>query len=348
MVEDKWEILQGIPSREVLPHVIKPLADTGQLPGIRNFDFDKIWAAIEERRSRSGAEGNGEVDLKIPEWIVLQDPDPKSHWPDFMVKLGEPPEGFGDFISSVVLVERLREVNTLIGFTRVDPPEEGFEGGEPPTRAPLSTDRPTWLLATEVRGEGIFLSFELGLLSDWLARKAVRDRSEILFSGHRSWRAARRLKPLEANFPGVLCTLLHTFSHVLLRELSLECGYNAASIRERIYASGPGKPPDMAGVLLYTAASDSDGTLGGLVELGKPENLGRLISQALKHAQVCSSDPLCSEHIPVHDATLHGAACHACSFVPETSCEFGNRYLDRSLLVPTFQGMETAFFGGAL
>ena len=129
----------------------------------------------------------------------------------------------------------------------------------------------------------------------------------------------------------------------LIRELALECGYNAASIRERIYAKSDGASP-MAGVLLYTAAADSDGTLGGLVELGKPENLGRLIEQALDRSTVCSSDPLCSEHNPGIDRSLHSAACHACTFVAETSCERGNRYLDRALLVKTFEATESAFF----
>ena len=100
----------------------------------------------------------------------------------------------------------------------------------------------------------------------------------------------------------------------------------------------------MAGVLLYTAAADSDGTLGGLVELGKPENLGRLIEQALHRAAVCSSDPLCAEHDPESDRSLHAAACHACAFVAETSCERGNRSLDRALLVDTLAVSGAAFF----
>ena len=72
-----------------------------------------------------------------------------------------------------------------------------------------------------------------------------------------------------------------------------------------------------AGILIYTAAADSDGTLGGLVDLGKPENLGRLLEQALNRSKICSSDPLCSEHDPQKDRSLHAAACHACSLVAE-------------------------------
>ena len=137
--------------------------------------------------------------------------------------------------------------------------------------------------------------------------------------------------------------MLHSIAHLLIRELALECGYNAASIRERIYADVESEDPQ-AGILIYTAAADSDGTLGGLVDLGKPENLGRLLEQALNRAKVCSSDPLCSEHDPEKDRSLHAAACHACSFVSETSCEKGNRYLDRSLLIPTLDRSDAAFF----
>jgi hypothetical protein len=168
----------------------------------------------------------------------------------------------------------------------------------------------------------------------------------MLRAGHRGWRNARQLDA-EKGFPGIRYAMLHVFSHVLIRELALECGYNAASIRERIYSdSGPDNP--MAGVLLYTAAADSDGTLGGLVALGKPENLGRLIKQALRRSTICSSDPLCSEHNASTDRSLHGASCHACAFVAETSCERANRYLDRALIVRTFDSADAAIFPSGL
>ena len=101
----------------------------------------------------------------------------------------------------------------------------------------------------------------------------------------------------------------------------------------------------MAGVLLYTAASDSEGTLGGLVSLGEPATLGRILRSTFAAMGVCGSDPLCAEHAPDLDArTLHGACCHACLFSSETSCERGNRYLDRATLVPTFKDADIAFF----
>jgi hypothetical protein len=193
-----------------------------------------------------------------------------------------------------------------------------------------------------VHGEGIFIRFDEDEVARWELREGVRTRDGILFAGHKGWRNSRKLDPLEA-YPGVRYAMLHTLSHLLIRELALECGYNAASIRERIYADTEGDRRQ-AGILIYTAAADSDGTLGGLVELGRPENLGRLLTQCLSRAAICSSDPLCSEHDPESDRTLHAAACHACSFVSETSCEKGNRYIDRALLIPTLEVSDAAFF----
>src|SRR5205823_465527 len=134
--------------------------------------------------------------------------------------------------------------------------------------------------------------------------------------------------------------------HALIRQFALECGYSAASIRERIY-SRPGSTDQdpMAGVLLYTAAPDSEGTLGGLVSLGEPKTLARHLDQGLESMMLCASDPLCAEHHPHRDSlTLHGAACHACLFLPETSCERGNKFLDRSVLVSTLERADLAFF----
>jgi len=143
---------------------------------------------------------------------------------------------------------------------------------------------------------------------------------------------------------------LHSLAHALMRQLALECGYTAASVRERVYSRGPeqsGGP--MAGILIYTAAPDSEGTLGGLVSLGEPDVLGWHLGRAREHAGLCASDPLCSEHsLQSGGMTLHGAACHACLFAPETSCERGNRYLDRATLVDTFAVGGLSFFEGQI
>ncbi|MCA9640102.1 MAG: DUF1998 domain-containing protein, partial [Myxococcales bacterium] len=252
------------------------------------------------------------------------------------------PTGFESFISRVLLLERLREVNALLGFTRIESTSDG--GGQRTRRAPIGRTSPTWVPATQVHGEGIFVEFSEKALVDWENVPAALSQEAELRRGHRGWRARRGLDP-NSDFPGIRFALLHTIAHLLIRELALDCGYNAASIRERVYAdTSDGK--SQAGILIYTAAADSDGTLGGLVDLGKPANLGRLLRQALDRSRVCASDPLCAEHNPRTDSSLHAASCHACSFVSETSCECGNRYLDRALVVPTLQVTGAAFFTG--
>jgi hypothetical protein len=258
-----------------------------------------------------------------------------------MSKKVDIPPGFEPYLSRVLLLERLREVNALLGFTRVESPNEGG-GVQRAPRGPISRSAPDWIPATQVHGEGIFLQFKEDALLKWAALSSVKELESRLRAGHRGWRIKRKLTPDEG-FPGIRLVLLHTLAHLLIRELALECGYNAASIRERVYAATDGAKPQ-AGILIYTAAADSDGTLGGLVELGKPENLGRLLRQSLDRGKVCASDPLCAEHHPAKDQSLHGASCHACSFVSETSCEHGNRYLDRALVVETLEVASAAFF----
>jgi hypothetical protein len=339
LIADGWTYFDDVDSIEEVGFVVKTLKRTAQLPGIDHFSKEEIWSAIQAHRG-----GEAEVDdrdLKGPEWDVLTSDVPPSDYPHFMSKKVASPANFAKSIKSVLLLERLREVNALLGFTRVESPDEGAGDGAAP-RGPLQRAAPTWVPATQVHGEGIFIRFEPDALTAWASRDDVRALDERLRLGHRGWRLKRNLDPREG-YPGVRYVMLHTLAHLLIRELALECGYNAASIRERVYADvDDGR--DQAGFLIYTAAADSDGTLGGLVELGGPENLGRLLQQALDRARICASDPLCSEHDPTKDQSLHGAACHACSFVAETSCERGNRHLDRSLVVSTLESPNAAFF----
>ncbi len=338
LVADGWTFFEDVQSAGEASAVVRTLKKSGHLAGIESYTGEQVWEAV--RSHRGGGEAEQEVDLKGPEWEVLSSPNPPRDYPHFMSKKTEVPKGFERHLSRVLLLERLREVNALVGFTRVESPTEG-SGTERAPRAPISRSAPNWVPATQVHGEGIFLEFPEDVLAAWAARPSVWEIDAELRRGHRGWRARRKLDP-DADYPGVRFALLHTVSHLLIRELSLDCGYNAASIRERIYADADAQ----RGILIYTAAADSDGTLGGLVELGRPENLGRLLRRALDRAKVCASDPLCAEHNPRRDGSLHGASCHACSFVSETSCECGNRYLDRTLVVSTLHHRDAGFFEG--
>lgn len=343
LVQDGWDNFADAESPEELKGTVKALVRNANLPGIDQYSVEDIWKVITDIRSGKIGKTVTQNDIKGPEWDVFIEPNPPTDWPHFLSESTKVPPNYTKQIENVLLLKRLREVNALIGFTRVEAPEESNNPDEQPPMAALCSDRPDWIPASQVHGEGVFIRFNESALKAWEKQAAVVSLSERLFEGHKGWRNARKLDPNEG-YPGIRYVLLHTLSHLLIRELALECGYNAASIRERIYAdTQDGKT--QAGILIYTAAADSDGTLGGLVELGKPENLGRLLDQAIGRAKICSSDPLCSEHKPDKDRTLHAAACHACTFAAETSCERGNRYLDRALVVATLDNAAAAFFG---
>ena len=348
LVADEWAKLQAVTSIDVLA----AFRSIGQLGGeLSHFNDDEIWRAIETKRKQDAGEISVDTeppDLKTPEWQVLTRHDPDLNGADFRLRPVDPPHRFTHFIDQVVLVERLREVRAMIGFTRIDSAGELTDPdlGVMPDIAPISRQSPTWVPANEVRGEGIFIQFSEERIQQWVVQPAVQERAAAFFEAHKRWRRARFIEDEEGGFPGMRYVLLHTFAHALMRQLALECGYSAASIRERIYSyPGDDDREPMAGVLIYTAAPDSEGTLGGLVSMGATETLERHIAQALEDAKLCASDPLCAEHPPSQRGqTLHAAACHACLFSPETACERGNKYLDRSVLVKTVEIDYLAFF----
>ena len=251
-----------------------------------------------------------------------------------------------EFIAELIAVPRLREVRALKGFSRIEAPEidptmELFGDVEiiDVETVPLSAKKLDWLPAVENFGEGIFLCLEPKRLERWEKREVVQRRAETLLKAYSRWRQARGLPALKEQPPRLL--LLHTLAHLLIRQTGLDCGYSSASLRERIY-SGPG----MAGMLIYTSTPDSDGSLGGLVRQTKPpEKFADVLLSAVDLARVCSGDPLCREHEPRWTERLNGAACHACSMVSETSCEFGNRLLERRMILslPT-DAEKTGYF----
>jgi len=128
----------------------------------------------------------------------------------------------------------------------------------------------------------------------------------------------------------------------LISQLVFDCGYGSSSLRERIYFSET--HPQMTGVLIYTAAGDSEGTMGGLVRMGEPGQLDRTIARALDRARWCSSDPVCIESVGQGPDNCNLAACHSCALLPETSCEMQNRLLDRGVLIGVLDRPEIGFF----
>lgn len=344
LVSEHWLALKDIPSLEVAKYVTAP----SRMPSLVDFTADQIWATIEAEKKGATTKTENDADLKIAEWDVLTENPVPLPTKDFRTVRAPAPSGFSQFFEETVLVEMVREVRALLAFTRIeskgDFTDADFE--DDGRQTPLSRQSPTWLPASEVRGEGIFLRLKEEALQSWEQKPEVQRLEQEFFRAHKGWRQMRKLNPPEDSFPTIRFVLLHSLSHALMRQIALECGYTTASVRERLYCRTAGQDHGpMAGILIYTAASDSEGTLGGLVQLGQPVTLGRQVQHALESMRICGSDPLCSEHAPVADGRgIHGACCHACLFAPETSCERGNRYLDRTTLVGTFAAKAAEFF----
>lgn len=307
---------------------------------------EQLWEAWQNQQTmaREGVE-----DLYEPEWQELLKGSQVDGEYDFETVEQEVPDLFKGHIARLIQVRRLREVRVLSGFTRIDPPADvttllsGEADMQPvSTRAPITRHaRPEWLPGIMVRGEGIFIALHEAKVKEWERRLSSVEKA--METAYAKFCEDRNLNP-PPPFPGVRYVLLHTLAHVLIRQLGLNSGYSSTALRERIYCRNtPGK--EMAGILIYTATPDSEGSLGGLVDQGETHKFAAALWQALHEAQFCSSDPLCAEHDMQEHGDLNGAACHACALVAETSCERSNRFLDRSFLVPTVASKEElAFF----
>ena len=308
--------------------------------GLRVYPFHEVWGCIEKLRGQGGPTVPESPDnLRDAEWQLLSRPTTERQDADFRAVPTDSPRGYDSLIDQVVLVSRLREVRALLGFTRLSAPER--DELRPVRRIPLARGPAEWVPAVEQRGEGIFLELREQRVARWASSIAEHEHITALGRAYRQWALDRDQTPT-TGFPIARFLLIHTLSHMLMRQVALECGYSSASLRERIYLGTPSTPA--AGVLISTAASDSEGTLGGLVALGERRYLERILRQALEDASHCSSDPLCAEHVPEFpSAVLHNAACHACLFASETSCEAGNRWLDRAVLVDLTAGDGFAF-----
>lgn len=243
-------------------------------------------------------------------------------------------------IERVVLVHRLREVAALVGFTRFEALAPDIEGElEMGVRRAALAREPTWLPAVENKGEGVFLHVHREAVNAWTLRGDVQQRGRQLAAGFACWQQEH--PGTARQFPGVPYIMLHSLAHLLITAVSLECGYPASAIRERIYAV----PSVGYGVLLYTGTTDAEGTLGGLIHVG--QRIHEHLRNALAMGELCSNDPVCSQHTPQspHESRfLHGAACHGCLLIAETSCEQHNELLDRALVVPTVDNLGVQFF----
>lgn len=272
-------------------------------------------------------------DLSWEEWAAFtaREPEYTSQFVIREVGLGaadQPPwTDLSRLVSRVVVADRLREVRALQGFTRVSPAAKVV---------PVDTSRKSrWLPAVEVFGEGVFIALNEEELMAWESLPAIMARTQGM--ARDLARSFQKDRAGAFTGPRMLprLPLLHTLAHLLIRQLSFESGYSAASLRERVYARSPqeGQEQAQSGILIYTASGDAEGTMGGLARQGESDLLAETLMRLLEQAAWCSADPLCAEHTGQGYANLNRAACHACVLLPETSCEIGNGLLDRMLVV---------------
>jgi hypothetical protein len=244
-------------------------------------------------------------------------------------------------IKSISLIDKVRVVNALIGFSRINPVTSKEDVGF----VHIKESGTRWYPAYEVRGEGIFIEFEQSDIDDWVQSnllvttraKRINDNYGASFIGQ--------------NHPRIITpkfVMLHTLSHLLIKQLSFECGYSIASLSERIYCAEEADGKQMSGIFIYTASGDSEGTLGGLVRQGRPDALPHIFKKAIANAKTCSNDPVCILSHGQGRESLNLAACHGCALLPETCCEERNGFLDRGLIVGTFEDKQIGFYSELL
>ncbi|MBD5522354.1 MAG: DUF1998 domain-containing protein [Lachnospiraceae bacterium] len=267
-------------------------------------------------------------------------------------------EDYGDFLregvniseynipclKSISLIHKVREVQALIGFTRLKPVDSTDEPGAQGVIVPVKEPSTNWYPAYDVRGEGIFIEFDNSAIDRWRTEnQALAERVAVLNENYKkSFIGENHPREITSKF-----LLLHTISHLLIKQLSFECGYGIASLKERIYCSETADGKEMSGVLIYTACGDSEGTLGGLVRQGRADTFPKIFNRAIENARTCSNDPVCSLSQGQGRDSLNLAACYSCALIPETSCEEFNSFLDRGVVVGTFENPNLGFFQGA-
>jgi hypothetical protein len=238
---------------------------------------------------------------------------------DFEVEKGSEFELSCNLKIRVTPVKRLKVVMAQKGYRRYARPRSiPVEAFTPKLVEKFFFDgHDRWYPGIALRGEGLFFDLapnETLDLDEEIAEKWFREFSR--YTNHNNFHPT--------------FVFWHTLAHRIIQALGLDSGYSSTSIRERIYTKlrNNGKNSD-GGFLLYTSRPGGDGSLGGLIAL--VPKFSNIINAALRNLNACSNDPLCEEQVFAH-GKANGAACYACLFLSETSCDHHNIFLDRNLL----------------
>ena len=242
------------------------------------------------------------------------------------------------FVKQIALITKVKEVRAQVGFTRIKPVERTDDGSHQVHIVHTKNSKNSWYPAYEVYGEGIFIEFDQSAIDNWIEKNpTVKKRAEKIDANYKKSFGADINRTITPRF-----VLLHTMSHLLIKQLSYQCGYNIASLSERLYCSETIE--NMAGIFIYTADGDSEGTLGGLVRQGRKDIFPQIFRTAIENAVYCSNDPVCSLSEGQGRDSLNLAACYSCTLIPETSCEEFNGLLDRGMIVGTYDNREIGIY----
>lgn len=304
---------------------------------------EKSFIEAAYHRYRDVPENVDEKSLRMDEYRAFCGPDMNDDL--FRTESVEVPELVSDFVAQIKLVKKLREVMVLQGFRRILPaettdPDERIELGLSNNEfAPISKTPLNWLPAIELYGEGIFIELDEKKVEEWEKENASRYEEMGIRHENVQWIGKGMFDAKHPRF-----VLLHTLSHLLIKQLTAQCGYATASIKEKIYSTLENEEFKMCGILIYTSATDTDGSLGGLVREGHSDRMQTTFENMLQESTWCSNDPLCIESESQGFMGLNYAACHACGLLPETSCEAMNCLIDRASIVGTPDNRNIAFF----
>jgi hypothetical protein len=362
LIESVWSILHSCASADDVRNARRFNPQVAAT--LEGYSDNDVWTRVSVLKAANAGQVEAE-NPRVAEFAILASGQPLigTAAPDALLHAETLPRSAWDpqssaaaqGISSLVAVHRLREVACLYGFTRFEPApvttDDLEDVGLAVRGAPLARN-PSWLPAVEQFGEGLFLTLDPDRLEVWRSHPTVQHRLAVLRQGADRWLRHRQSRGESISDRAIQdqirpeYLLAHSLAHALISEVALDCGYPASSIRERIYVGPPvesAKP--RAALLIYTASAGNQGTLGGLVEVSR--RFATVLETALERQRLCSGDPVCADHDPTagsDDRSVHGAACHGCLVISETSCEARNLFLDRALLVDTVGPTGVGFF----
>ena len=237
------------------------------------------------------------------------------------------PDYLKEYFTKIQTIDTLAVTTTQLGFSRVSMPSPKIVSEK--VVYPDEQIKPIYasnkedvlvLPANQLFGEGIFFMFNEEKVNQWAKRHNLDEYYQCNLNDDDM---SKFMSDEMDQYGRARFYLLHTFSHIIMKEMEFSCGYPTASLNERLYYSD-----QMCGVLIYTA-DGAEGSMGGLVWQGQPHLIANIIKTAMNRALNCSSDPMCWEN----EDGLNRASCFSCTMISETSCEQRNLGLDRRALV---------------